>query len=74
MIGWWNNHSGGFIKMALIQSNAGNVGATGKAALLSNDNSKTRFIRFYVVTFNAPSGRLSYSRPMLHSQMQQEWI
>ena len=48
MTGWWNNHSGGFIKMALIKSSAGNVGATGKAALLSNDNSKTRFIRFSV--------------------------
>ena len=74
MIGWWNNHSGGFIKMALIKSSAGNIGAAGKAALLSNDNSKTIFIRFCVTTSNAPSGRLSYSRPMLHSQMQQERI
>jgi len=35
---WWNNHSGGFIKMALIKSNAGNVDAGGKAALLRNEN------------------------------------
>lgn len=35
---WWNNHLGGFIKMALIKENVGNVGAQGKAALLANDN------------------------------------
>jgi hypothetical protein len=42
MIGWWNNHSGGFIKMALIKTKAGNIGAKDKAALLDNPNSKTR--------------------------------
>ena len=46
MIGWWNNHFGGFIKMALIKGEIGNVDANGKAALLSNDNSKTRFFAF----------------------------
>jgi len=35
---WWNNHSGGFIKMALIQSVTGNVGTEGKTALLANEN------------------------------------
>jgi len=35
---WWNNHSGGFIKMALIQSVTANVGPQGKAALLANEN------------------------------------
>jgi len=35
---WWNNHSGGFIKMALIKTNAGNIGAKDKAALLDNPN------------------------------------
>ena len=73
MIGWWNNHSGGFIKMALIQSNVGNVGATGKAALLSNENSKTRSIRLCMTTFNALD-RISHSRPMLYSQVQQARI
>ena len=73
MIGWWNNHSGGFIKMALIQGIPGNVGAGGKKALLSNQNSKTRSIRFCMTTFDA-LGRLSNSRPMLYSQVQQEWI
>lgn len=38
--GWWNNHSGGFIKMALIEGVPGNVGREGKAALLANENSK----------------------------------
>jgi len=35
---WWNNHSGGFIKMALIEKVTGFVGPEGKAALLANEN------------------------------------
>jgi len=35
---WWNNHLGGFIKMALIKTKAGNVGEKSKAALLANEN------------------------------------
>jgi hypothetical protein len=46
--GWWNNHSGGFIKMALIQSVTGNVGTEGKTALLANENSEFPLHRFLI--------------------------
>jgi hypothetical protein len=38
-IGWWNNHDGGFIKMAIIGGVKPGIGRDGQEAFLSRDNS-----------------------------------
>lgn len=37
--GWWNNHDGGFIKMALIKDMKDNVSAKDQELFLRNENS-----------------------------------
>ena len=38
-LGWWNNHDGGFIKMALIKTMEDNVPASDQQYFLRNENS-----------------------------------
>lgn len=38
-LGWWNNHFGGFIKMALIKTMEDNVPANDQQYFLRNENS-----------------------------------
>jgi hypothetical protein len=39
LLGWWNNHDGGFIKMALIKKMEDNVDAKEQQYFLRNENS-----------------------------------
>jgi len=40
LLGWWNNHDGGFIKMALIKTMEDNVSAKDQQYFLRNENSE----------------------------------
>ena len=41
LLGWWNNHDGGFVKMALIKTMEDNVSAKDQQYFLRNENSSS---------------------------------